>query len=427
MGAKAMTEKRMPGFARRVLPIMMALVMVVSLGFVPSGQSHGAIPTVNSAKLPAAYKSGYSVYKCLDISAWQGTISKSQFTKLKKNKGITHVIVRVGYTKWASFLRFSDNHYKANISNAYAAGLKVGAYYYSQAKSTKEAKKEAEKTLTLLKPYKSKVKLPVAFDWEWGGRLNAKWAKSNGKTKNTKICQAFCDTIKAGGYTPMIYASSSVLTNYLNRDTLHKKYKIWVAAWTYGKATTYSRPMYMWQFSDSGRFGKSLTNTERVDVNYLFVKKSGKWVSYSNGRYKYKQGNSFLKSQWLTLSGKKYYLDKNGYRLADTYQKIGSYYYGFGKDGVMYKSATVTIAGNTYKFIKNGRSVLKRVKVVDADGGYLNRRSSIGGAVKGKYYDGDKFNVVRVKGDWVQDTDGYWCISKEDGKSCLKTIATWPQ
>lgn len=425
--------------ARQALPLLMAAALVLTLGFVPSGQSHGAIPTVNSAKLPKAYKSGYSVYKCIDISAWQGEITKSQFKKLKKNKGITHVIVRVGYTKWVSFLRFKDNYYQKNINNAHAAGLKVGAYYYSQAKSTTEARKEADKTIKLLSGYKDKITLPVAFDWEWGGRLNAKWARKNGKAANTKICQAYCDRIKKAGYTPMIYASSSVLTNYLNRDTLHSKYKIWVAAWTYGKATTYSKPMYIWQFSDSGRFGKSLTNTDRVDVNYLFVKKSGKWVSFSNGKYKYRQGGVYLTSQWITVKGKKYYLDKKGYRLEDTYKKIGSYSYGFNKNGVMYKNTSATINGNTYKFAKNGRSILYRMKVVNADGGYLNRRTGPGGSYAKKstnpktYVNGDKFYVVRTKGDWVQDAEGYWCISQEKNKKtgekepCLDIIKTWPQ
>ncbi len=435
MSSTRKTMDRRTGLGRRVLPLLIAMVMVLSLGFVPQGQSHGAIPTVNSAKLPTKYKTGYTVYKCIDISAWQGVITKSQFKKLKKEKGITHVIVRVGYTKWASFLRFKDKYYKQNIDNAYAAGMKVGAYYYSQAKSVSEAKAEARKTIKLLADYKKKITLPVAFDWEWGGRLNASWAKKNGKAANTKICQAYCDKIKSAGYKPMIYASSSVLVNYLDRDTLHSKYKIWVAAWTYGKATTYSKPMYMWQFSDSGRFGKALTNTDRVDVNYLFVKKNGKWVAYSDGRYRYLQDGVYLTSQWLTLNGKKYYLDKNGYRLQDAYQKIGSYSYGFDGEGVMYKSKTVTIAGNTYKFAKNGRSIQYKMRVTDADGGYLNRRSGPGSsyAKQGKYVNGDTFYVVRTKGDWVQDTDGYWCVSQEKDKStgekkpCLEIIKSWPQ
>lgn len=256
---------------KRALPILMAVCMVLTTAFLP-GQAALA-KSINTAKIPSAYKSGYHVYKCIDISNWQGALTVNQFKYLKEKKGITHVIIRVGYTTQRFFSRHADASYKTNINNAYAAGMKVGVYYYSQAKSVKEAKKEADKTIKLLKKYKKKITLPVAFDWEWGKRLNAKWAKKNGKKKNTKICQAYCKKIKKAGYTPMIYASSSVLINYLDRNTLHSKYKIWVANYTNGKATEYKKPMYMWQYSSTAKLGKKYTNTTYVDVNYVFVKK----------------------------------------------------------------------------------------------------------------------------------------------------------
>ncbi|MBQ9014762.1 MAG: hypothetical protein IJ109_01455 [Firmicutes bacterium] len=414
---------------KRFLPVLIALLMAVTTGFLPVNQASAA---VNHAKIPSDYQSGYKVYTCIDISNWQGVISKNQFKKLKA-KGVTHVIVRVGYTQWASFLRFADASYKKNIDNAYAAGLKVGAYYYSQAKTTKEAKKEAKKTIKLLKNYKSKITLPVAFDWEWGGRLNARWAKKNGKAKNTKICQAFCKQIKAAGYTPMVYASSSVLINYLNRDTLHKQYKIWVAHYTGGKATGYAKPMYMWQYSSTAQFGKSLTNTTNVDVNYLFVKLKGKWVKASNGKYKYKVGGEYLKSEWLTLDGKTYYLDSSGYRVTG-YQKIGDYHYGFNGSGVMYKSTTAKIGGSTYKFAASGRSVLYTVKVVNVSDGLAYRTgpsTSSKYKTKGKYAKNNTFDVVRTSGSWYQagsgKGNGYWSLSGEDGKTYLKKTISYPQ
>lgn len=411
---------------RVALPILIAVCMVFSTAFVPGQEASAA---VNSAKLPSAYQSGYTVYKCIDISNWQGVISKKQFKALKK-KGITHVIVRVGYTKWASFLRFSDASYKKNITNAHAAGLKVGAYYYSQAKSQKEARKEAEKTIKLLKNYKSKITLPVAFDWEWGGRLNAKWARKNGKAANTKICQAFCDKIKSAGYKPMVYASSSVFINYLNRNTLHSKYKIWMAHYTGGKATDYAKPMYMWQYSSTATLGKSLTNTKYVDINYLFVKKNGKWVKQSNGKYKYKQDGTYLKSQWVTVKNKKYYLDANGYRTTG-YHKIGNYYYGFNSSGVMYKSQTASIGGKKYKFLGNGRSVLYSAKVVNVSDGKLAYRTGPSTSSKyktmGYYSKGKVIDVVRTSGSWVQAGNKYWSLSKEDGKAYLTRTVSYPQ
>ena len=411
---------------RILLTMVTAFLLLAGMAMLPAGQVHAG--GVDSATLPSAYKSGYNVYKALDISNWQGEITRSQFQKLKNKHGITHVIVRVGYTRWAAFLRFADASYKQNIENAHAAGLRVGAYYYSQAKSEKEARKEAKKTINLLTNYKSSINLPVAFDWEWGGRLNASWARSNGKAANTKICQAFCDEIKGAGYEPMIYASRTVFENYLNRNTLHDKYKIWVADWTGGKATIYDKPMYMWQFSSKAQFGTALTNTTNVDINYVFVKKVGQWIAYANGKYKYKEDGIFLKSQWLTLGDNTYYLDANGYRVTG-YQQIDNYFYGFSPDGIMYKKTSAEIDGKTYKFLSDGRAVLYKAKVVNVSDGllaYRTKPSLTKGSTVGHYSLGEKIKVVRTKGDWVQASNGYWSLSVEDETEYLQITKTFP-
>ncbi len=410
-----------------LLSVMTAVLLLAGIALLPSGQAHAG--GVDKATLPAGYSTAnYNIYKALDISNWQGEISKAQFQKLKNQKGITHVIVRVGYTRWAAFLRFADASYKQNIDNAYAAGLKVGAYYYSQAKSESEARKEAKKTVKLLANYKNKITLPVAFDWEWGGRLNASWAKSNGKAGNTRICQAFCEEIKDAGYEPMIYASASVFTGYLNRETLHDKYKIWVAHYTGGKATNYSLPMYMWQFSSTAQFGQSLTNTTNVDINYVFVKKLGQWIAYADGKYKYKQDGIFLKSEWLTLGDNTYYLDADGYRVTG-YQQIGNYFYGFDSTGIMYKKTKAQIDGKTYKFLADGKAVLSKAKVVNVSDGQLAYRTKAKlnkGETVGYYSLGQKIKIIRVKGDWVQASNGYWSLATENGIDYLETTKTFP-
>ena len=425
-------ERRKHLLRRRALPILMAVVMILTMGFLPSGNASASIPTINYAKLPPAYASGYHAYKCIDISNWQGALTKSQFKKLK-SKGISDVIVRVGYTRWASFLRFKDASYKENITNAYAAGLKVGAYYYSQAKTEKQAVKEANKTIKLLKKYKSKITLPVAFDYEFEGRLSSR-RSSKLKSANAKICAAFCDKVKKAGYTPMVYAATGQLENYLNTPWLEKKYKIWAANFMRNTSHTtgYDGKMYMWQFSDSGRFGTSVTDTDRVDLNYIFVKKTGEWVKMSNGKYKYREDGVYLTSQWLELDGKKYYLNSSGYRVTG-YKKIGNYYYGFDSNGVMYKDTKAVINGKTYKFLKNGRSILYRVKVVNVSDGLAYRTGpSTSSKYKtvGKYDPGYRFNVVRTSGDWFLacsgEGKGCWSLSQEDGTTYLEIKTAYP-
>ena len=70
-------ERRKHLLRRRALPILMAVVMILTMGFLPSGNASASIPTINYAKLPPAYASGYHAYKCIDISnycsGWNGT------------------------------------------------------------------------------------------------------------------------------------------------------------------------------------------------------------------------------------------------------------------------------------------------------------------------------------------------------------------
>ena len=374
-----------------------------------------------SAKLPSRYKSGYNVYRCIDISNWQGALSVSQFKQIKA-LGISRVIVRVGYSSLSKgpLNRNTDVSYSKNINNAYKAGLKVGVYYYSQATSVSEAKKEAEYTLKLIKNYRKKITLPVVFDYEFGRRLNSSNARRLGRDGVAKVASGFCDKVKNAGYTPMYYASAQVLCNYVNRDTLHKKYQIWLAHYTNGKATDYAKEVKMWQYTSSGKLRNKKTGRlivdGRIDMNYMFVKKSatkksGKtgWIKQKNGKYKYMLNGTYQKSRWLTISGKKYYVNRDGYRLVG-YYKVGKYYYGFNSGGVMYKDKTVTIAKKKRTFLKNGRAVLYTGKVTAST---LSYRTGPGTNYKEKGTNkrGTKVKVIRTSGKWSQLANGYWSYS----------------
>ena len=202
--------------------------------------------------------------KAIDISYWQGKVSRKNFEKVKKD-GIKSVIQRSSYTSQSKFSLGTDSTMANNIINAAAAGLNVGIYHYSQAISVSEAKKEAEFCLNTIKNYKSYINLPVFFDWEWGGRLSASKASKLGKTKCTEICNAFCKIIKDAGYDTGVYASLSVFNGYLNPSSIDDKYLIWVAQ--YNNSCSYTRKKYMWQYSSSGRVNGL---SGRIDMNYLY-------------------------------------------------------------------------------------------------------------------------------------------------------------
>lgn len=204
--------------------------------------------------------------KAIDISAWQGKISTDTFIKVKNQAGIPAVILRSSYTTQSRFQLYRDKVFEANIKAAYKAGLRIGIYHYSQAISETEAVKEAEFVLQVIRPYKSWISLPIAFDWEFGGRLSGAVARKLGKQRCRQICDAFCRTIRQGGYEPMVYANLSTLNGYIATD-IYKDWKIWCAQ--YHSRCDYKHPLYMWQYSNSGRIPGI---PGRIDMNLLYDK-----------------------------------------------------------------------------------------------------------------------------------------------------------
>lgn len=172
--------------------------------------------------------------------------------KVKKTCG--YAICRASYTSQSKFALWQDSTFATNFTNAKAAGLKVGAYHYSQAITVAEAKKEAEFLCNILKNYTPTFY--VVCDFEYGGRLNSKIGK-----KASDIANAFCDVVKAHGYQPCIYANTSTLNTALTKP----KYPVWVAQ--YASSCTYKGDKVMWQYTSSGSVDGI---SGRVDLSYVY-------------------------------------------------------------------------------------------------------------------------------------------------------------
>lgn len=198
--------------------------------------------------------------KAIDISAWQGEVSVNGFQKT----GIPIIVLRSSWTHQGSFKLDIDKVFKNNVKTAHKANKRLGIYHYSQAISESEAKKEAEYVLKTIKPYKSYIDMEVWFDWEFGGRLSAYMAAKLGKKKCGKIVDAFCNTIKKGGYKTGVYANLSTLNAYLPSD-LYKRWDIWVAQ--YNSKCNYKHKHKMWQYSSGGSV-KGISG--RIDMNYYY-------------------------------------------------------------------------------------------------------------------------------------------------------------
>ena len=90
----------------------------------------------------------------LDLSKHNGTID---FDEIKKNNSF--VILRAGYGTSTKDPKFEE-YYK----QAKAAGLKVGAYWYSYALNVNDAKTEAKKCLEVIKG--KQFEYPIYIDME---------------------------------------------------------------------------------------------------------------------------------------------------------------------------------------------------------------------------------------------------------------------
>ena len=165
-----------------------------------------------------------------------------------------YAIIRASYTSQRKFELNKDSRFANNFVNAKAAGLKVGAYHYSQAITADEARREAEYICNILKNYTPTYF--VAIDYEYGDRLNVRTA-----SKASEVANAFCDVIKAHGYDPLIYANTSTLNSKLTKP----KYPVWVAQ--YASTCTYKGSKVLWQYTSKGKVDGISGN---VDISYVY-------------------------------------------------------------------------------------------------------------------------------------------------------------
>ena len=186
--------------------------------------------------------------KGIDVSTWQGNID---YNKVKAN-GIEFVIIRAGFGREPSQV---DNCFEKNYKNAKAAGLKVGAYWYSYAVSVNDARLEADACMQVLKG--KTFDLPIFYD------IEERFQFDKGKSFCSQIAIAFCDKLKSNGLRPGLYMSISPLCNYIT-DEVQKAYPLWIAQ--YNNVCQYDGNYAIWQYSDSGKVSGVDGN---VDMNYL--------------------------------------------------------------------------------------------------------------------------------------------------------------
>lgn len=177
----------------------------------------------------------------IDVSYYQGTIDWEQV----RQAGIEFAFVRVGFRRAATGTLSEDELARKNLREAKEAGLKVGAYFFSQATSAKEAREEAEYALSILQNFQ--LDLPLAYDWETvegGSRTDEMTPETL-----TKCIKAFCNTVEESGYQSMVYFNHDLSQTLLDVSKL-PGVPVWFAMYhTYPDAPC--KPDY-WQYTEQG-------------------------------------------------------------------------------------------------------------------------------------------------------------------------------
>ncbi len=190
------------------------------------------------------------LWKGIDVSQYQGDIN---FEKVRDESENKFVMMRAGFGRYAFQ---EDPTFQTNYSRAKAAGIPVGAYWYSYAQTPEIARVEAHVCAQVLGD--RQFEYPIAFDIEEPSVL------SKSPEEISAIIEAFCSEMEKMGYYAMLYCSSYYLNNRILKSTL-EKYSVWVANYNV-PCPSFTGEYGMWQYG----IGRSAGIDYDVDVNYCY-------------------------------------------------------------------------------------------------------------------------------------------------------------
>ena len=190
--------------------------------------------------------------KGIDVSRWQGKID----WKAVKASGMDFAYVRIGYRGENGSI-YKDDNADYNIQKADEAGLLIGVYFYTNAKTAAEAEEEARWTLEAIAGYP--VSYPVVLDCEGFNDPQSRMYLVS-REERTENARAFLSLVTKGGYEAMLYGARDELVSSAswNISEIEKDYKIWVAQYPAVTYPAIQKPDYSgrcdaWQYTNKGR------------------------------------------------------------------------------------------------------------------------------------------------------------------------------
>lgn len=283
----------------------------------------------------------------IDVSKWNekdGNFTSAEFNFAGiKSAGYDYVIIRAGSTNLGEDPMFDLYYEKAK-----AAGLDVGAYYYTYAMNPKEAKADAKKFLSYVEG--KKFEYPLYMDFEDTSEGTNQNELGTEEAKN--VCMTFMTVVANEGYLSGLYTGNWFITgsDALDIQDVCQTYESWFARYkdktgaTYGP--TYSKLYGMYQYWAETSVPNSTWSGAVMDVNYCYkdyptiVKKYG-FNGYSMGEWSndgdYVYADGTTASGWLEVDEEIYYLDDNGQPVNGWVEYYDEWYL-FGEDGKLSES-----------------------------------------------------------------------------------------
>ncbi|MGM9553648.1 MAG: GH25 family lysozyme, partial [Faecousia sp.] len=220
---------------KKAVSLLLVLVMVACM-----------LPTITLTSSATGYDNGYSggmagvgytVARGLDLSYWQRGINFSSI----KSAGYDFVILRCGYSGT------KDSCFETFYSQAKAAGLDVGVYFYSYATSAAGALQDAKECVSYLTG--KQFEYPIYYDVEDPDRQG-----SLSTSTLQSICLTFMDYLAGQGYLTGLYASESWINSKIYAAQICTKYECWIAKYYLDYSENHSNGFPskygMWQYTD---------------------------------------------------------------------------------------------------------------------------------------------------------------------------------
>ena len=184
-----------------------------------------------------------------------------------KDAGVKFAFVRCGYRGYETGQVHEDVLYHQNMKGASEAGIDLGVYFFSQAKTAEEAEEEARFVLYEMKDYI--IRLPVCYDMEEVTDHDRIIDLTT--EERTEIARAFCKVIEDAGYIPIVYGSENWLTYKINMADLQDDYPFWLASYhKVSVSTDFPFIFDIWQYNNTGEIPGIDKDT---DLNIRFIPK----------------------------------------------------------------------------------------------------------------------------------------------------------